>query len=197
MAQAQEGKDQSMEDILQSIKRIIADEEKAPVEQPTQAPAVKALGSEVLELHDLVEQPKEEVKPKDSEVAPVEHNPLDVLHMIDHMPPVAAPVVAVEEVVVEATPSKEDAAEALLSDAVVQDATAALQMLKVRAQTPPPPPPPPPPVIAEVKPKLDVTIEDLVREALRPELRAWLNTHMTGIVERMVAEEIKKIHPAS
>ncbi|TAE80229.1 MAG: DUF2497 domain-containing protein [Alphaproteobacteria bacterium] len=197
MAQAQEGKDQSMEDILQSIKRIIADEEKAPADQSTQAPAVKALGSEVLELHDLVEQPKEDVQSKDAEIAPVDHNPLDVLHMIDHMPPVAAPVVAVEEVVVEATPSKDAATEALLSDAVVQDATAALQMLKVRAQTPPPPPPPPPPVIAEVKPKLDVTIEDLVREALRPELRAWLNTHMTGIVERMVAEEIKKIHPAS
>jgi cell pole-organizing protein PopZ len=37
------------------------------------------------------------------------------------------------------------------------------------------------------------TIEDLVRELLRPMLRTWLDEHLPGMVERMVRAEIERL----
>ena len=37
------------------------------------------------------------------------------------------------------------------------------------------------------------TLEDIVREALIPELKAWLDTHLAPLVEQIVREEIKKM----
>jgi uncharacterized protein len=39
----------------------------------------------------------------------------------------------------------------------------------------------------------DRTLEDVVRDLLRPLLQAWLNEHLPGIVERLVREEIARI----
>lgn len=38
-----------------------------------------------------------------------------------------------------------------------------------------------------------VTIEDVVREELRPLLRDWLNKHLPSIVERLVQNELRRI----
>jgi cell pole-organizing protein PopZ len=38
-----------------------------------------------------------------------------------------------------------------------------------------------------------VTIEDMVREEIRPLLKAWLDTNLAGMVERVVRSEIEKI----
>lgn len=37
------------------------------------------------------------------------------------------------------------------------------------------------------------TIEDVVRELLRPMLRTWLDEHLPGMVERMVRAEIERL----
>ncbi|HTX47923.1 MAG TPA: DUF2497 domain-containing protein [Caulobacteraceae bacterium] len=37
------------------------------------------------------------------------------------------------------------------------------------------------------------TLEDLVRELLRPLLKEWLDQHLSGIVESKVAEEVERI----
>ena len=37
------------------------------------------------------------------------------------------------------------------------------------------------------------TLEEIVRDALRPLLRAWLDDHLLGIVERLVGEEIQRV----
>jgi uncharacterized protein len=37
------------------------------------------------------------------------------------------------------------------------------------------------------------TLEDIVRDALRPLLRSWLDDHLPGIVERLVREEIARV----
>jgi uncharacterized protein len=39
----------------------------------------------------------------------------------------------------------------------------------------------------------DRTLEDVVRDLLRPLLQAWLNEHLPGIVERLVREEIARV----
>src|SRR5262252_7417694 len=37
------------------------------------------------------------------------------------------------------------------------------------------------------------TLEDVVRDLLRPLLQAWLDEHLPGIVERLVREEIARV----
>jgi len=37
------------------------------------------------------------------------------------------------------------------------------------------------------------TIEDLVREEIRPVLKAWLDTHLPPLVERLVRTEIERV----
>jgi cell pole-organizing protein PopZ len=39
----------------------------------------------------------------------------------------------------------------------------------------------------------DRTLEDVVRDLLRPLLQAWLNEHLPGIVDRLVREEITRV----
>ena len=38
-----------------------------------------------------------------------------------------------------------------------------------------------------------MTLEDLVREELRPLLKAWLDQNLTPLVERLVKREIERI----
>lgn len=38
-----------------------------------------------------------------------------------------------------------------------------------------------------------VTLEDMVREELRPMLKAWLDTHLSGLVERVVRTEVNRL----
>jgi cell pole-organizing protein PopZ len=38
-----------------------------------------------------------------------------------------------------------------------------------------------------------VTIEDMVRDEIRPLLKAWLDTNLAGLVERVVRSEIEKV----
>ena len=41
--------------------------------------------------------------------------------------------------------------------------------------------------------ELDRTLEDIVRDLMRPFLETWLNEHLPGIVERLVREEIARV----
>ena len=38
-----------------------------------------------------------------------------------------------------------------------------------------------------------ITLEELVREMLRPMLQEWLDEHLPGVVERLVREEVERI----
>jgi cell pole-organizing protein PopZ len=38
-----------------------------------------------------------------------------------------------------------------------------------------------------------ITLEEMVRQELRGQLKTWLDANLTGIVERMVQKEIKRI----
>jgi cell pole-organizing protein PopZ len=42
-----------------------------------------------------------------------------------------------------------------------------------------------------------LTLEDIVRDALRPLLQTWLDDHLPGIVERLVREEITRVAGAA
>ena len=41
--------------------------------------------------------------------------------------------------------------------------------------------------------KREPTLEDVVRETLRPMLKSWLDEHLPSLVERMVEAEIERV----
>ena len=168
--QAAASDDQSMEEILQSIRRIIAEEG-----DDKSAPAAPG-GSDVLELTDMVKDDGSVVnlKIQDAAKAPAPKAGIahDVLQNIDH---------AISRTAGEV--------EALLS----QNAEAkSVDALKALAKSPKPAVPAAAAITSPVF-RSGNTVEDLVMEALRPMLKDWLDTQLPGIVERLVTREIKRI----
>jgi uncharacterized protein len=210
MSEANTGKDQSMEEILQSIKRIIADEEVAPAqgasEPAAESPVAdgKVKGSDILELKDLVDTQVHSEMPSGGQ---------DILGMIDASlevappapPPPApqpepAPAPAPQHIMTEpsmpATPKQEDVLaniDTLLDDQAVKISANALQSLKEAKAEPAPAPVMETPKTPSPVFRSGTTLEDLALEALKPELKQWLNANLPAMVERMVSAEIKKI----
>lgn len=186
---AEENQDQSMEEILQSIKRIIADEDEddnAPEAQSNGHGRVleeaKASsdesGSEVLELTELVQDDGTVTDMADAISEPVADSAvLEKAPEPEPAPVAAAPAKA---------PSPD---EGLISNEAAMASASALNSLK-SAKAPEP----------KQIPKIDspsfrsgATVEDLVLEALKPMLKDWLDTNLQQIVERMVEQEIRRI----
>jgi hypothetical protein len=180
MAEPAKESDQSMEDILQSIKRIIADEGDA---------APTASGSDVLELTELL---AEDAAPP--MVAPTPSpmpEPAAVAEPARVMEPAPAPVMAPA-----ATPMPTLAAApisapsalptGLMSDAAIAASAAALNALSHK----------PEPIAAHhASPVMrsGVTVEDLVVEALKPMLKEWLDGNLPELVRTLVEREIRRM----
>ena len=165
----------SMEDILSSIKRIIAEEgdaaasvargaRKAPRPMVSPHPAAQMprpdlddFGhDEILELSDPVRGEQEDVMPRPySAPAPV---------------PAPAPAAAAPEV---------PPAEPILSPQATQATRGPLEALSRLI----------------VKPEVSGsdTLEGMVREMIRPMLRDWMDANLPNMVEQMVAQEIARI----
>ena len=47
--------------------------------------------------------------------------------------------------------------------------------------------------LTETVKKHEPTLEDVVRETLRPMLKSWLDEHLPSLVERMVEAEIERV----
>jgi cell pole-organizing protein PopZ len=156
----------SMEEILASIRRIIAEDGEqpaaaAPVAAAAQ-PAAAAKGEEILELTEVVQE--EPAAPDRPEPAPARNAP-------DAEPP---PVPG-------ADPGR------LVSEAVAAASLAALSQIHQLAPR-------------EEKRMSDIplgegrrTIEDMVREMLRPLLKEWLDSNLPHLVERVVQEEVSRL----
>lgn len=203
MADASKDPDQSMEDILQSIKRIIADEGE---ESPT------IPGSDVLELTELLAEdaappapaapepppappaapksaqddidalfasaPASAPEPAPAAPAPVAAAPEPAPAPI--LPPEPAPVAAA----VPAAPAP--AGENLMSDATLSASVAALKAL---AHSPAPLAPQ-----ASAVFRSGTTVEDLVIEALKPMLKEWLDSNLPSMVKSLVEKEIRRLN---
>jgi uncharacterized protein len=154
----------SMEEILSSIKRIIAEEEGAPAGR-RRAPRIAAPalepeaddGDEVLELSEPMPAPR--VEPRaEPEPTPMPKPRPTASAPVSDPAPVAEPIVSRE----------------------AADATrGALDVLSR--------------LLVKPEPGNDGTLEGLVREMLRPMLREWLDAHLPDMVEAMVAKEIARI----
>ena len=175
----------SMEDILASIKRIIADDSQAAeeavmhVEQTASGgestrfsganlhlvedrePAKRENAEEVLELTQPIE-PAESPAPQQSESQP---QPAPAAPIRRHEPLISPDVPAPSPIV------SADAASAS------RQSLAALSALLVQPENE----------------SGDNTLEGLVREMLRPMMKEWLDQKLPELVERLVEKEIARI----
>jgi cell pole-organizing protein PopZ len=180
--------DPSMDDILASIRKIISDDEARAQVNSQQAasqsgrPAVvppfetraepkpRPAGDDVLMLTDLIE----DSKPGD---AP---------------PPIPLPRIDPARAAEMPQPSVEPPAESSLVGATVAGvATSAFARLNqaVQDSVPPPAAPDPGPAVGGN----GKTVEDLVKEMLRPMLKEWLDRNLPPMVERYVEREIVRL----
>lgn len=190
----------SMEEILSSIKRIIAEEGDAPGAARARraaraAPKVTEIAPPddddgILELSDPVPPEGQRIRPPVAEVeaepeAPVAETPEPVRPKVQAIRP-NAPVAAAPQprpvAPARSVPDYEDdpaALEAIVSERVAQASRGSLEALSRMI----------------VKPEVSGsdTLEGLVRDMLRPMLRDWLDANLPEIVEAMVAREIARI----
>ena len=161
--------DPSMEDILASIRRILNEDE------PGAAPARAAPSSaEPLTLTEemLVQEPAAALPPEPASAPGPEPEAL---------PP---PVLAVPpEPEPEPAPELPPLAEALIAPTVAAAATAAIGTL-IRAVSQD---------RGAAVTRGGPSIEDVVREELRPLLKDWLDQHLPALVERLVRAEIERV----
>jgi cell pole-organizing protein PopZ len=180
MADATQKQSESMEDILQSIKRIIEDDGDGaakPAAAPVPTPAAAA--TDILELTQVI---------KDD----------GTIHTIPPLPTIAAkPEPASEPAKAEAPPVSPPAPkpaktlnpeDSLMSDQAAQAAAAALRPLAeggIKDFSIP--------RIPSTTLRNGNTVEDLVLEALRPMLKTWLDENLATIVKKIVEKEVKRI----
>ena len=175
MAEGAKGaaEDPSMEDILASIRSILNDE--SPPAQPAtpqaeqhSRPAGAADDVFVLDQSMLIEEPAKMVP--------------DVSSQRSAVPPPQAPV-APEPAATEVRPAAHvHENEPLLAPAAAAAASAsmgALVRVVSQQQTP----------VYHGGP----TLEDMVREELRPLVKSWLDEHLAPMVEHMVRAEIARV----
>jgi len=179
-----------MEEILASIRRIIAEDGEAPSASPPEAKPAR--GDEVLELTEVVEEdgtvvsigaggrkaPAAEPPPPPP---PPPAAPAAPFGVESAPPPRAEP----EPPPLPLPPMPVDAADRLVSGATAAASVAALSQLTglgARDQLGSLP-------LGET----GRTLEDLVRELLRPMLKDWLDAHLPQLVERLVQEEIERM----
>lgn len=173
----------SMEDILSSIKRIIAEEgesataasraKRQPRPVPPRADPIDFGHEEILELSDpvrAIEDDRYEASEPAQTTAPAP---------IAATPASFPPVAPASAPIAPAASTSAVPADPLLSARTAEVSRGSLDALSRMV----------------VKPEVagSDTLESLVREMLRPMLRDWLDTNLPAMVETMVAREISRI----
>jgi len=181
----------SMEEILASIRRIISDDEAKPAEaaaaeapepEPGPAPApVAAIDDDVLDLGAeaaLITAPTAAPEPApetsvvdDSDIAFVEEQPAVAAVAPPALPPEPAPAP-----VLAAQPAPAVDMASLLSDQASSAVTNAFGQLA-----------------STVLSNNVRTLEDLVKDMLKPMLKTWLDDNLPTMVERLVRAEIERV----
>lgn len=159
----------SMEEILSSIKRIIAEDSETLVPRRGEPAPEPEAEPDVLELTQPLGEPETMQAPEPEP----EPEPISVKE---------APAIAAAPVAPPArpAPAAEDEAGALLSattEAATRHALAALSRMVVKPEDP----------------AADNTLEGLVRDMLRPMLKDWLDANLPGIVQATVDREVARI----
>jgi cell pole-organizing protein PopZ len=165
----------SMEDILSSIKRIIAEEGDAAAANRPRRPAraaapaaVSADDDEILELNEPA--PSEAIRPEPRRAPqPIQRE---------------TPRVDLRDVAPEAVPQPAPA-DSILSQTTAEATRGPLEALSRMVVKPEAAP--------AALPVGETSLEGMVREMIRPMLRDWLDANLPRMVEEMVQREISRI----
>lgn len=204
--EAKSQQEPSMEEILASIRRIISEDDtgEAKSEDSAVEEGVEE-NDDVLELTDVVEdkEPVVEAEPAEEDVAEVAEeepqsqddidslfdeadssNTEDEIELVEEEDEPAAEIV--EEVVPEPAPVPVAAVApegSLLDDAPATAATGSLSGLVAAVDA------------AHGTPigNGNRTIEDLVKEVMRPMIKEWLDDNLPALVERVVRREVERL----
>lgn len=211
MSDPQAQQEPSMEEILASIRRIISEDEEAPADQQADAGPADEAEPEAESEATPEESPPEETPVVDDEFGDIEFapSPAAAAAAEEETPePAPEPVVEDEpqEDVLELTEladeqPAEEALEpepepgpaelveaedgALISDDTAIEASDALSRLSATVDP------------AALAPGIAVggaqTLEEIVRQMLRPLLSEWLDENLPGIVEQAVEQEVRRL----
>ncbi|WP_020185551.1 DUF2497 domain-containing protein [Methylopila sp. 73B] len=209
MSTAAKAHEPTMEEILASIRRIISDDEPAQAKaeplkapEPMEAEASGSLGQDDIDAMlasfdappvpkaEPLEKPKAAAKPAAEVRAPLrpvvveaapepdpEIDDIDVFELTDEM--TAEPELEAAQAAFSPRPasaSREAIAERLISEPAGEAVNAAFGSL---AHT--------------ILSQNARTLDDLVKEMLRPMLKAWLDDNLPPLVERLVRHEIERV----
>ena len=191
----------SMEEILSSIKRIIAEEgegTQARSRRPRAAPQpIEPEPEEVLELSDPMPSPRlesraeprleprlepERFEPERQEAEPRQPDREPAPRAQAAPQPVEPPKVAPQP---DVQPTRAAPVQPAMSEEPIlsqRTAAASLGSLETLSK-----------LLMKPEPESDGTLEGLVREMLRPMLRNWLDANLPDMVETLMAREIAKI----
>ena len=164
----------SMEEILASIRKIIATEN--PPAQPAE---------EILELTDVVDDEPAPVPEPEPEPEPVPEPVVEAVEE-EQPPPEPEPEPVEEPVMQDPTPEPEP--ETIVSPDAGDSAAAAFAALADHLDH----------QVEAPEPGLAMgnggqTLEGLVSALMRPMLKEWLDSNLPAIVERLVKDEIERI----
>jgi cell pole-organizing protein PopZ len=244
MTQTAKAQEPSMEEILASIRRIIADDDASKATKPPEAPAPKpppapppAAAAPVKPVAPPPPPQRQPPPPKPAPPAAAANNQNDIDAMLAELEAPARPkppstpasdVLDLTEAMAAPPPSPTPAPGPAPTFRTIDGASDVVFADRPPEPEPPPPPParaleetrrafvPPPPVSPSERSLLSTsasaavdhafntlaqtmlvnnarTIEDLVKEMLRPMLKNWLDDNLPGLVERIVRTEIERV----
>ena len=170
MADSKTAQEPSMEEILSSIRRIIAEDDGGAA--PSSAagePAPDDEDDDVLELTELVGDSR-------SRPTPARRRPEPQATIVAPEPTIATP---------ESMPMSALAADALISPVTASASTQSFARLTKAAASDER-------KTVGARPR-GLTVDQLLVDLLTPMLREWLDTNLPAIVERVVEQEVKKL----
>jgi cell pole-organizing protein PopZ len=210
MTQAAKAQEPSMEEILASIRRIIADDDTKPAAKapepppapkappppppPPKAEAPPAAAMKQDDIDAMLAGLDEPAEPEPPPPPPPEPEPEpEVLELTEAMQAPASPtfrkIDAHQDVVFEEAPAPpprmveapRPLAPPAMAEHIMSNATAAAvdSAFNALAQTV---------LVQNAK-----TLEDLVKDMLRPMLQHWLDNNLPTLVERLVRQEIERV----
>jgi cell pole-organizing protein PopZ len=174
----------SIEEILDSIRQIISDDDDSedaapePAPEPPPPPPKPAPKEDVIELTEKIEEEPEPVR----QPIQVDMKDRDVAETAPYSEPEPEPepdVFSEAQAEPEMQNSDDDNDfDKLLTDSAENAALSAFSSLtrKTAVETHP-----------------GITIEDIVRQEMRPLLRKWLDRHLPDLVEKLVQKELERV----
>lgn len=193
-AAQEDGAEPSMEDILASIRRILAEEEEEegaeevaaapePAPEPAPIPEPEPTPEPEPEPEPVMAAPEPEPVMAAPEPEPVMAAPEPEPVMAPPPPPPPPPMPSEMEEILELTPDMVAAPELVSSPTFQSGADMLSELAKAILDQ----------RDMSVGGSRDITLETMVREMLKPILREWLDRNLPYLIERLVKKEIDKM----